>query len=137
MKNSKLGANEITRRDVLKTLAAGAVAATFGGRFSDNGVSAAEVTAGGSARGAAGGGYNVLSSLRIKSATFVQASCRKTIVYLRTSVLRETGSSSRTTASIRACVLHRVPCSTRGNTFSIRRCSTIPIFRGSPACRRK
>ena len=51
---------DITRREVLKTLAAGAVAAAFGDRFSDNVASAAEANGRAEAARRSGGPYNIL-----------------------------------------------------------------------------
>jgi arylsulfatase A-like enzyme len=60
MKETDQGPIDITRREVLKTLATAAVAATFGGKFSTNMASAAEVSGRAEGGNTTGGPYNIL-----------------------------------------------------------------------------
>ena len=60
MKKAEQDSIDVTRRNILKTIAGGTVAATLGGRFADNVALAAKVAGGVEPRTAMGGPYNIL-----------------------------------------------------------------------------
>ncbi len=136
MNNSEFSANGITRRDVLKSIATGAFAATFGSGVSDTIAAATQATGSGGGR-ISSGAYNILFIFTDQERYFRPGELPKDFRLPAHERLARNGivfDNHRINSCV--CTLSRSVLYT-GHIFSIRRCSTIPTFRGSPACRRK